>query len=248
MNRLTTSDYWRAYYEKSLTDRSNIERICSRYDRFWDRLIKENDANPPRTIIEIGGFPGRYMAYISSKYNLAPTILDFNPEREKVDETMRSFGVKDYNVIQADFLTYEPARQYDIVISIGFIEHFENYQEVLDKHVSYLKKGGTLFLLIPNKRYLRKWYGLLVDRENLLMHNLSCMTRKTFDEFEERNSLQCLDFTFYGGFQYAYHGTVNYIQLTLYRVTRLVFKILNPILEKYPNRFVSSVIIGIYKK
>lgn len=35
---------------------------------------------PPETIIEIGAYPGRFLAYLSSKYSLEATVLDFNSD------------------------------------------------------------------------------------------------------------------------------------------------------------------------
>ena len=52
-------------------------------------------------------------------------------------------------------------------------KHFENFDEVLDKHSSYLKKGGTMFILVPNMRNYVKYYKKAVDNDNLKIHNLN---------------------------------------------------------------------------
>ena len=132
MSRLTTQSYWENYYDNSITEKNQIQKIVSEYHKYWEQLMKNNNVNPPKTIIEIGGYPGRYLAYLADKYNLVPTSLDFNSDKAKIEEVMHVFDVKDFEVIQADIFTHLPEKQYDIVFSNGFIEHFENFNEVLN--------------------------------------------------------------------------------------------------------------------
>lgn len=224
MSRLTTQNYWEGYYAKTNTQRDQIERIVSVYDKFWDTLINENEQKPPKTIIEIGGYPGRYLAYLANKYNLLPTSLDFNSDIDKIAESMKSFEIENYNILQADIFEHEPLEQYDIVISNGFIEHFENYDEVLDRHKKYLKKGGTMLVMIPNKRWLRKWYGLLVDYNNLKAHNLKSMKKSVFFSFAKRNDMKIISVEYFGGFSFSVHQKLNVFQKLVYIPVRYFFK------------------------
>lgn len=247
-NKLTSQNYWESYYKNPVISKDQIIAICSAYDQFWKKIISANKSDSIQTILEIGGYPGRYLAYLASKFNLMPTSIDFNSDREKIDQVMKAFDVTDYSVIQTDFLTHQPTDQYDIVISNGFIEHFENFEQVMDKHVAYLKKGGTMLIMIPNKRWLRKWYGFLVDYRNLKAHNLKSMRKKVFIDFAVRNDLELLDFSYFGGFAFNPHQKLNIIQQLIYKTTRFVFKRINPFLEKKPNALFSSSIIACYRK
>ena len=71
-NKLTTKKYWENYYNKNYGNKSHIISVCSFYDTFWEQLF--GDDSKGKTIIEIGGFPGRYLAYLSSKYNLTESL------------------------------------------------------------------------------------------------------------------------------------------------------------------------------
>ena len=249
MERLTDQAYWEAYYSNSITQRKQIESVASVYDTYWDMIVDNNTTGTsPKTIIEIGGYPGRYLAYLASKYNLVPTSLDFNSDIVKIQESMAAFGITEYDIVQADIFKHQPTQKYDIVISNGFIEHFDNFNEVLDKHCLYLKDNGTLLIMIPNKRGLRKWYGLALDYKNLKAHNLKCMSKKTFSDFAKRNNLQTLELTYFGGFPFSLHQKSNFIQKSIYKVARLFFKKANPFLAKHPSRFYSSTIMSVYKK
>jgi cyclopropane fatty-acyl-phospholipid synthase-like methyltransferase len=248
MNKLTDQAYWEHYYSKVITQKSQIESVISVYDKYWELLISNNDFTTPKTIIEIGGYPGRFLAYLSNKYNLIPTCLDFNSDSVKIQESMNSFGIKDYKIIQADILEYEPQEKYDIVISNGFIEHFSKYDEILDKHSLFLKDGGTMLVMIPNKRWLRKWYGYLVDYKNLKAHNLKCMNKKVFVNYSKRTNLKIICLEYFGGFAFSVHQELNFFQKLIYSATRLLFKRANPIVSKFPSKYYSSSLIAIYKK
>ena len=248
MERLTDKEYWEKYYSKSSTDRKNIINVVSAYDAYWDILINSNENKLEKSIIEIGGYPGRYLAYLSDKYNLTPTCLDFNSDTTKVKTNMATFEISDYEIIQADVLQYKPLQKYDIVISNGFIEHFEDYATVLDNHYNYLKEGGTMLVMIPNKRGLRKIYGYLVDYKNLKAHNLNCMRKETFQQFANNNNLILLRNEYFGGFPFSVHQQLNFFQKLIYKTTRLIFKKVNPYLEKNPSKLYSSAIIAVFKK
>ncbi|WP_339887753.1 methyltransferase domain-containing protein [uncultured Flavobacterium sp.] len=248
MNKLTDQAYWENYYSKATTQKEQIQSVVSEYDKYWELLLSNNDANPPKTIIEIGGYPGRFLAYLSDKYDLMPTCLDFNSDQKKIDESMASFNIKEYKIIQTDIFDYEPKEKYDIVISNGFIEHFEKYQEVMDKHTLFLKEGGTMLIMIPNKRWLRKWYGYLVDYKNLKAHNLKCMKKSTFTNYAKRNALKLICLEYFSGFPFTVHQKLNFFQKMIYIPTRLFFKRINPVLVKNPSKYYSSSLIAVYKK
>lgn len=247
MTKLTTQDYWETYYKQSTAQRKQIELVVSKYDRFWD-LVVNNNAITPKSIIEIGGYPGRYLAYLASKYNLTPTSLDFNSDKTIIQESFKAFGIENYDIIVADFFNYEPTQQYDIVISNGFIEHFEDYPLVMDNHLKYLKKGGTLLIMIPNKRYYSYLYKVLVDKKNLDVHNLKCMNFKTFTDFAKRNNLETVCLENFGGFQFSVHQKLNFFQKIIFKIHRFVFKFfLNKHIEKKPTKYFSSAIVAIFK-
>ena len=245
-NKLTTQEYWENYYNKNYGNKNHIVSVCSYYDAFWDQIFGEDSSG--KTIIEIGGFPGRYLAYLASKYNLVPTCLDYNSDTTQIEATFKVMGVTDYTIIQEDFTEYSSMEQYDFVISNGFIEHFEDFNTILDNHVSYLKDDGKLFIMIPNKRYLRRIYGYLCDYRNLKAHNLDSMRFKVFRNFAKKHYLKTKVLQYYGGFPYAVHQKLNAFQNLLYKITYKVFKFLNPFLKKYPSKFYSASIISIFEK
>jgi len=244
---LTDKHYWVEYYESSNTGKDEIIRICSKYDDLFDSLIT-SCSKPPETIIEIGAYPGRFLAYLSSRYSLIATALDFNSDKSKIVDSFAAMEGDLQEVIQADFLLHEPTKQYDLVFSNGFIEHFIDYEEVLDRHLKYLKQGGAIMIMIPNKRYIRKYYGLCVDRANLKAHNLKCMHIKVFTDFVRRNDLAINYLSYYGGFSYRVHQKLNLVQKVIYKVIRALTRRVNSFLESHPSPFYSGSIVAIFNK
>ena len=246
-NRYTDKEYWESYYRDSPIRVETVKRIVGEYNTYWDKLIA-SCSRRPETIIEIGAYPGRYLACLADKYLLKPTALDYNSDVSKIEACFRAFGVSEYTLVQEDFLNYRPDRKYDLVLSNGFAEHFTNYDEVLDRHCSYLAPGGAMLIMIPNKRFLRKYYGLLTDRANLRIHNLDIMRLEVFRNFGMRNHLKTEFIGYHGGFNYNTHQELNPVQKGIKRFFRLCFSRLNPWIRKHPNKYLSSTIIAIYSK
>jgi cyclopropane fatty-acyl-phospholipid synthase-like methyltransferase len=248
MERLTDQAYWEQYYKQSKTNRNQIESICSQYDAYWNQLIENNSNKGKKTLIEIGGHPGRYLSYLARKYNLNPTSLDFNSDRSKIDECMAAFEIKDYHIVQADLFKHTPTELYDIVISNGFIEHFDNFDEVLDKHMLYLKPGGTMLIMIPNMRGYIKFYKHIADNANFNVHNLKCMSLKVFSDFAERSKLKIISNVYFGTFPFSVHHQLNFFQNIFFQTHRLIFKkIFDKMILKNPNKMFSSTIIAVFK-
>ncbi len=242
----TTKEYWVKYYSNANADKELINKICSKYDNLWDKLYAS--AKDPKTLFEIGAYPGRYLAYVAARYGLEPTGIDFNPDQDTVLHTFELFGLKNGKYLIEDFLKVKPQAKYDLILSNGFIEHFADFQTILDKHADFLKPGGAMLVMIPNKRYLRKWYGYWLDRENLLAHNLKSMSLKTFRDFADRKNLRIVHLDYLGGFAYKVHQRLNFWQKLVYHSMRYLSLKLNPLLSKYPSKYWSGTIIAIFSK
>jgi len=244
-NNITDQNYWETYYHSNY-DKNNIIAVCSKYDKYWDMLTQNREV-APKNIIEIGGFPGRYLAYIASKYKIEPVCLDYNSNINNCKYCFDEMGVSNYELINTDFQTYEPTQKYDIVYSNGFIEHFRDYNKILDNHIKYMAPKGMMMVTVPNKKYLRYFYGLLVDKKNLDQHNLDCMKKSVFEDFAKRNNLEIVCFDYFGGFPYIVHQDLNVFQKLIYKIVRKIFINLNPIIQKSPNKYFSSLLICVLK-
>lgn len=245
--KLTSKAYWETYYNHNHTDRKHITTVCSYYDKLWEIFIRPNSKS--KRFIEIGGFPGRYLAYLSSKYQLRPTCLDYNSDTTQIEGSFEVMDVNDYDILQKDFTTYKPVERYDYVMSNGFIEHFKDYDHILDLHVDYMNDNGRLMVMIPNMKGYVKLYKYMVDIKNLKVHNLKCMRLKVFKDFAKRHNLSILHLDYYGGFPLGVHQKNNFLQKLIFKGHRLIFKYFaNDWLKKHPSKYFSSAIVAIFEK
>ncbi len=170
---LTNSIFWESYWRNRKFEKSK--------KMFFSDLLYLLPSNS--RLIEIGGFPGQYAAYLKRVLNCDITILDFyiNPEKISEIENINNLESGSIKYIKGDFLTTEIKDKYQIVCSFGFIEHFINSHELIKKHIDCLEQKGIIFLTIPNFTGLNGLIQKKFDFENYSKHNIDCMNIEKLD-------------------------------------------------------------------
>ncbi len=167
-NNITNEAHWEEYWKNYRFENVPREVVFEKY------MIKLTRGS---SCIEIGGFPGTFAAYFYKRGIRDVTILDFHMDECIVRELEEQNGLPQNTIqcIQADLFDYTPDRNYDIVFSLGFIEHFQNTKDVIERHVNLLSPKGQLLILIPNFLGLNGKIQAKYDPENLASHNLKSM-------------------------------------------------------------------------
>ena len=199
--KLTTQEYWQSNSESVIFKRQDASHDI---DVFIQKYIPSTRVG---AAIEIGSFPGPHLA----------TFGDLGYELNGVDfcigndvglpKWLMSQGFKIGDFILCDFFDFKSDRQFDVVCSFGFIEHFLNYEEVIAKHADLVNKGGYLVITTPNFRgsvqlFLHKYF----DKENLAVHNLESMQPKKWAEQLTESGFEILYKGHFGKFWF-WHGT-----------------------------------------
>ena len=158
------SDYWKSYHTRKVPSRLH-------YDNYMGRIKGGGD------FIEIGGFPGEHSLRFFKMCKCNVTLLDFYIDKSIVNALEQVNNVPENTIrcIESDFFAYKEPDSYDVVFSDGFIEHFEDTANVIERHTDLLKSGGTLLFVIPNLRGLNGWVQKKFDPKNLSIHNLKSM-------------------------------------------------------------------------
>ena len=201
---LTDTDRWDAYWRavelpvEARDDReASTAAILSTIDRF-----AASDA--PRSVLEIGGAPGGYLVHFWRRFNYQVCVLDSSAVG--VEMTARNFqllGVPG-RVIHGDlFAPPEPRRRFDIVYSLGLIEHFADTAAVIAAHLEFVRPGGTLIVGCPNFRGLNLALLRWLSPSMLAWHNLEAMNVSRWPEFERSLGLEVQFRGYIGGFQPA---------------------------------------------
>lgn len=229
MNRLTNRQYWERVSEAEPAEdaqqrpESCLKRILKRAmgKRLFD-LISPYDAYLlwrvvfPRylpascsglSVVEIGSAPGDFLVQFANTFGATPYGVEYT--RHGAERNRYNFarnGLDPDNVIEADFFSQEfldaHSERFDIVISRGFIEHFQDVEAVVARHAEVLRPGGLLFLQIPSLRGVYYPWTKAFNPALLPLHNLDIMLLPSFRKLFERQPLEILRCSYFGTFSF----------------------------------------------
>ena len=172
-NLLTDRTFWTQYWESKPDLAIPIDRQYLFHQQLEEIIMREK----PKTAIELGGFPGYYTIFLKKYFGLESTLFDYFMHPKILNSVLEKNGLseKDIRLVEADLFEYESPNQYDLVLSCGLIEHFEDTKDIIARHLKFLKPGGTLLITLPNFKSVNGWVQKKFDQENYLKHNISCM-------------------------------------------------------------------------
>ncbi|MDR1054255.1 MAG: class I SAM-dependent methyltransferase [Prevotellaceae bacterium] len=172
---LTDRAFWERYWTNYQYEKIPSKIIYSSYIRHFQNK---------KSFIEIGGFPGINAAYFYKNVCKDVTLLDFYIDKKIVNnlETYNQIPVNTIQCIESDFLKFENDRYYDIVLSVGFIEHFKNTKDIIECHVKLLSDKGSLLIILPNFRGINGFLQYISDRKHFKAHNLNSMKIKNLKQ------------------------------------------------------------------
>lgn len=197
-NLLTDRDFWVKYWE-SKTDLSVVIPEDYLFHRQLADIVKEDKV---KTAIELGGFPGYYAVFLKKYLNLEVTLLDYFVHRPITEQLLETNGLAkdDITIIETDLFKYEPTKQYDLVLSCGLIEHFNDTADIINRHIAFVKPGGRLLITLPNFKAVNGWFQRNFDKENYDKHNIGCMDPILLARICEDAGLEVLQSRYFGGF------------------------------------------------
>ena len=190
MNKeLTNQTFWEKYWRSK-----KITRYIHENYPFYDLFQRELGGKKYKTMVEIGGFPGYYAIYFHKFWKYKTTLLDYVVDLNIINKLLESnkLDKEKIDIVKEDFNKYNRTKKYDVVFSLGFIEHFEDTEQILKKHWRMVNKGGKMIIGIPNFLGINGIYQLLFDPSNLNIHNLNSMNivrlRNMIDDIKPKNS------------------------------------------------------------
>jgi SAM-dependent methyltransferase len=197
-NLLTDKAFWTNYWE-SKTD--IIEKIPINYT-FHHQLETIIASQNTESAIELGGFPGYYAVFLKKYFNLNVTLLDYFIHPPIIGALLKENGLNetDITLIEADLFNYQPEKQYDLVLSCGLIEHFNDTADIINRHIRFLKPGGTLLITLPNFKSVNGWLQKNFDFENYNKHNIASMDINLLKDICKKFNLTDIKVNYYGHF------------------------------------------------
>jgi len=255
-DKLTEQQYWDDYWE-NLSLPAEIKK--TKNNHYLNEILGVLDKNLPRdsnlSVLEIGGSPGQYLSYLYKNFGYKIHSLDYSPIGcLKTEENFRLLNIP-CEVYNADFFSEDAnLPQFDIVYSLGLIEHFLDTNLVIEKHLKLLKKEGWLLIGMPNFNGINGFFLKVLAQDLLSKHNLKVMDIKNWKSFEKKFNLQPLFRGYVGGFapsvfnRWERKTVVTLIFKTTAKILSLLFCSHFKFIRKYNSKNVSGYVIGIYKK
>lgn len=185
----TTPDYWKKETGRFVPFRVDTNPFARELDRFLPM-------DPELSCVEIGAYPGGNLCYLAKRFGYRAHAIEYRDDADDIKRLFEFNGLEAPEIIHKDFLTVE-GRSFDVVASFGFIEHFNNTCEVLEKHCSLIVPGGYLVLSVPHfwgmQGFIRKllFCPEAVD-ELYATHNMAIMHLSSVKEALRKAGLEIL--------------------------------------------------------
>jgi SAM-dependent methyltransferase len=164
-----------------------------------DALVAHAPATPGQTVLEIGCAPATWLVFYGERFGASLRGVEYTAKGAELSRAnLRAAGL-DGEIVEADFLTAELAPA-DVVLSLGFIEHFDDLDAVFERHVRCVAPGGRLVLGVPNYRGANRVIQGLADRDHLELHNLAAMEPDRWRRWAGTHGLTVEHLGYLGGF------------------------------------------------
>ena len=257
-HRLTEQKFWEEYW-KNLRLPVKVDTNLS-FDRCLSKVLlkrlEELPLPPPfkerYSIVEIGAAPGKWLALFPQDKYTVSGIEYSEAGMDALTRNMMLLGISPLNLIHGDFFEIEPKPTYDVVMSLGFIEHFDDPIRVLRRHIEWLSPGGYLVIGVPNFTGIHGFAQRLLDVDILKAHNTKIMNQSFFEGLPEILGIKLCSFEYLGSLEPSLPMTFrpatlsNVIQRAALRLASLLRRW--RWLDCINSSYISSYILAIYRK
>lgn len=249
---LTEVKFWEDYWANCKLP-STVDMTFS-FDRCLADALKKHMPHVQGDVFEVGCAPGKWLAFMAKEFPLIPSGIEYS--EAGMQATLENFKILDLaagSILTGDFFQTQPDRKFDVVMSFGFIEHFDNVDDVVELHLGWLKPGGTLILGVPNFCGINSYIQNVLDPEILDKHNLTIMNLGYFQSLAKRFNLKPVFLDYIGSFEpslpIAKHRFGNPMQFIVKSFLWFAHRIRGiKKLDHLNHQFFSSYILAIYKK
>jgi SAM-dependent methyltransferase len=189
-------------------------------------------------VIELGAMPGNHLVYFNKEFGYRVCALDYVADMSIVEQTFAINGVSDFEIVNCNIFEFSSAEKFDVVFSVGLVEHFEDWRAIWNRHTELLKPGGYLFIGLPNTRFLHWILMKLFCPSMLAVHRTYLMSRKVLGRLSAESGLDVLFCNYIATYRpfYPVPAPVGFLN-------RVIIKLLNLSgLGEVPNKFASPFI------
>jgi 2-polyprenyl-3-methyl-5-hydroxy-6-metoxy-1,4-benzoquinol methylase len=159
------------YHLKSDMSDMFIEAICQEFEIKWVKQF----VKPNHCVLDLGIGDGLFLEAFRTHENF--TIIEGSSSLvEHAKEKIKNDASK-VKIIKTYFENYEPLHRFDVIIASHVLEHVQDPTIVLRKVRTWLKPGGILIVIVPNRESLHRRLGLILR------------IQKKLDDLSERDQI-----------------------------------------------------------
>ena len=146
---LTSSLYWDEQWRAI-----RLPYLVNPNTYWWStfiRLFERSLADRPRTVLEVGCGACEWLIYFERRYAARSFGVDYSSVGCQVGARNLELAGCAGRLVRGDVraLPFAPA-SFDLVFSLGVVEHFEQYAELIRAMAALVRPGGCLLTTVPN--------------------------------------------------------------------------------------------------
>ena len=148
------NDEWVSSEIPSAVDPSDMlckNYVNRRFHNFFMTLFDKSETASMK-LLEIGCARSAWLPYFAKEFGFGVVGIDYSPVGcQMAKEVLRSSGIRG-EIVCSDLFSPPQGMlgEFDVVVSFGVIEHFDDTEYCLKAVSSFLKPGGILITNIPN--------------------------------------------------------------------------------------------------
>jgi SAM-dependent methyltransferase len=197
---LTDREFWETeYYWSELRGAVRPDERLA-FDRSLARVLtRQAPAVAGDTVIEIGCAPAKWLVFYAERFGAQVSGVEYSAKGAELSRSnLAACGVPG-TIHAADFFALPP-QPHDIVLSFGFLEHFDDLEATFARHVEFVAPGGRLVLGVPNFRGLNGAVQRIADPAYLARHNTAAMCSPRLRALGDAGGLTLEHLGYLGGF------------------------------------------------
>ena len=165
------NEYWDQVWTTTGKKAIDEDYIMKQYSQYFERIFEGKNTIGMK-LLEVGCANSLWLPYFSQKYGFEVHGVDYSEvgcdqERKLLNE----YGVEGH--IHCCDLFHAPlelAESFDVVVSFGLVEHFEDTSACVSALARFLKPEGTMITSIPNMKGIVGTIQKLVNRPVYNIH------------------------------------------------------------------------------
>lgn len=129
-----------------------LKYIERRFGEFFDESFETLGNTAGKRLIEIGCGDSGWLPYFAKRWRFEIAGLDYSPVGCARAEALLKAAGAEAQIICSDLFEPPPnlIERFDVVVSMGVVEHFDDTSAVLKALRRYLRVGGVVVTIIPN--------------------------------------------------------------------------------------------------